>query len=150
MRIEGLPQPSKTSQTGQRSDAVRQKKDSGRPGDVVEIQSAQEATELTALAKATPDELNPRIQEVRSRVASGYYNSQEVRQEIADALLESDGLKEVVGDISQVQVAKQKLAQIPDTRPEQVDQARQRVGTGFYDSDQVRQDTAEGILDELA
>ena len=150
MRIEGLPQPPKTPQTGQRSDAVRQKKDSGRPGDVVEIQSAQEAAELTALAKATPDELSPRIQEVRSRVASGYYNSQEVRQEIADALLESDGLKEVVGDISQVQVAKQKLAQIPDTRPEQVDQARQRVGTGFYDSDQVRQDTAERILDELA
>ena len=151
MRIEGLPQPPKTSQTGQRSDVARQKKGSGRPDDVVEIsRSAQEVADLGALAKAAPEELSPRIQEVRSRVQSGYYDSQDVRREIAGALLESDGLREVVGDVSQAQVARRKLAEIPDTRPEQVNQARQRVGSGFYDSEQVRQETAERILDELA
>ena len=151
MRIEGLSQPPKTSQTGQRGDAVRHKKDGGRPGDTVEIsQSAQEVADLRALAKAAPEELNPRIQEIRGRVESGYYNSREVREQVADALLQSDGLREVVSDISQAQAAKQKLAQVPDTRTDEVDKARQRVGSGFYDSDQVRQATAERILDEFA
>jgi hypothetical protein len=151
MRIEGLSQPPRTPQTSQRNDAAGGKKDGGRAGDVVEIsQNTQEVADLSAAAKAAPDELNPRIQEIRGRVESGFYNSREVQEQIADAMLESDGLQEVVADISQAQVAKQKLEQVPDTRPEEVDKARQRVGTGFYDSAQVRQDTAERVLDELA
>lgn len=150
MRIEGLSQPPKTQQSGQRGEGVRQKKDSGRAGDVVEISKGPEAADLTALAKAVPEELGARVQEIRARVQSGYYNSEEVRERIADALLESDGLQEVVADISQVQIAKEKLAEIPDTRDEEVQQARQRVGTGFYETEQVRQDTADRMLDELA
>ena len=150
MRIEGLSQPPKTQQTGQRGDGVRQKKDSGRAGDVVEISKGPEVADLTALAKSAPEELGTRVQEIRARVQSGYYNSEEVREKIADALLESDGLQEVVSDISQVRIAKEKLAEIPDTRDEEVQQARQRVGTGFYETEQVRQDTADRMLDELA
>ena len=151
MRIEGLSQPPKTQQTGQRGDGVRQKKESGRAGDVVEISKGpQEVADLAAAAKAAPEELGTRVQEIRARVQSGYYNSQEVREQIADALLESDGLEEVVSDISQVRVAKEKLGQIPDTRDAEVQQARQRVGTGFYETEQVRQETAERMLDELA
>ena len=150
MRIEGLSQPPRTSQTNQRSDVARAKKDSGRAGDVVEIsQNAQEVADLSAAAKAAPEELNPRIQEIRGRVESGYYNSPEVQEQIADAMLDADGLKEVVADITQAKVAKQELEQIPDTRSEEVDKARQRVGSGFYDSEQVRQDTADRVLDEL-
>ena len=151
MRIKGLSQPPKTSQANQRSDVARAKQDSGRAGDVVEIsQKAQEVADLSAAAKAAPEELNPRIQEIRGRVESGYYNSREVREQIADVMLDADGLKEVVADITQVQLAKQELEQISDTRPEEVAKARQRVENGFYDSGQVRQDTADRILDGLA
>ena len=150
MRIDGLSQPPKSSQTGQRNDAVRSKKDGGRAGDVVEISHAQEVADLSAAAKATPDELNPRIQEIRGRVQSGYYNSRAVREQVADALIDSSGLQDVVADVSQAKVAREKLDQIPDTRPEEVSKARQRVGGGFYDGEQVRQDTADRILDELA
>jgi len=150
MRIDGLSQPQRSSQTSQRGDAARGKKDSGRAGDVVEISHAQEVADLSAAAKAAPDQLNPRIQEVRDRVQSGYYNSREVQEQVADALLETDGLREVVADAAQAQLARQKLEQIPDTRPEEVDRARQRVGSGFYDDAKVRQDTADRVLDELA
>ena len=149
MRIDGLSHPQRPSQTNQRGDAARAK-DSGRAGDVVEISHAQEVADLSAAAKAAPDELNPRIQEVRDRVQSGYYNSREVQEQVADALLNSDGLREVVADAARAQAARQKLEQIPDARPEEVDRARQRVGSGFYDDAKVQQDTAERILDELA
>ena len=151
MRIEGLsPQP-KVSQAQQRSPAVRSKKDSGRAGDVVEIsKSAQEVSELSTQAKATSVDNSARIQEIRAKVESGYYDSRQVREQIADSLLESGGMREVVDDIAQVQVAKEELKQVPDTREDRVDQARGRVGSGFYDSPQVREETADGILDELA
>ena len=151
MRIEGLSQSPRAPQSNQRSDAARFKKDSGPAGDIVEIShNAQEVAHLSAAAKAAPEELNPRIQEIRGRVESGYYNSREVREQIADVMLDADGLKEVVADIIQAKVAKQELEKIPDTRPEEVAKARQRVGSGFYDSEQVRQDTADRVLDELA
>jgi len=151
MRIDGLPSQPKVPQSQERDTAARAKKTSDRPGDVVEIsQSAQDVSELSALAKSLPAETSPRIQEIRARVESGYYNSHQVREQIADSLLESDGLQEAVSDIAQFRAAKQRLTQIPDTREDRVDVARQRVGTGFYDQSQVRQDTAERILDELA
>lgn len=151
MRIDGLPQQPKVSRTQQRNTTDRSKEASGRPDDVVEIsQSSQDVSGLSALARSTPAEANPRIQEVRARVESGYYNSRQVREQIADSLLESGNMRDVVSEIDQVQVAKQQLAEIPDTREDRVDTARQRVGSGFYDESQVRQDTADGILDELA
>ena len=150
MRIDGLSQPPRTSQTSQRGDAARGKKESGRAGDVVEISHAQEVADLSAAAKAAPDELNPRIQEVRDRVKSGHYNSREVQERVADALIDSSGLRDVVSEAAQVQVARQKLEEIPDIRAEEVDRARSRVGTGFYDAAKVQQDTADRVLDELA
>lgn len=151
MRIDGLsPQP-KVSQAQERNTTDRSKKTSDRPDDVVEIsRSGQDVSTLSTLAKSAPAEANPRIQEIRGRVESGYYNSRQVREQIADSLLESENLREVVSEINQVQVAKQQLSEIPDIREDRVDTARQRVGSGFYDESQVRQDTADRVLDELA
>ena len=72
------------------------------------------------------------------------------RQQIAGALLQSDGLKGVVEDAGQVRIAREKLADIPDVREERVSDARQRASMGFYDQNQVRGDTADRILDEMA
>ena len=151
MRIEGLTSQPKVSQTQQRHAAVRTKKGSEQSSDVAGIsQSAQNVSELGAQAKAAPTGNEVRIQEVRARVQSGYYNSRQVREEIADSLLSSGGMQEVVSDIAETQVAKQQLAQVPDTRAERVDEARERVDSGFYDRPQIRQDTADRILDEMA
>ena len=150
MRIDGLSQQPKITQSQQRGSPVRSEKDSERPGDVVEIsKSAPDVAELSAQAKAAPAENNPRIQEIRQRVQSGYYDSRQVREQIADSLLASDGMREVVSDVAQMQTAKDQLAQVPDVREDRVDETRQRVDAGFYDTRQARQDTADSMLDEL-
>lgn len=151
MRIDGLSQPLKPTPSSSRSDSVRQKKAGSRPGDVVEIsRGARNVAELTAKVKAAPDTLNPRLQEVQARVRSGYYHSQDARNKVAASLLESGPFKGVLSEIAQAKVAKQQLAKVPDVRREQVDQARQRVTNRFYDSADVRRQTAQRMLDELA
>ena len=152
MRIDGLPNLPNTQQANQRSSAVSKKKSDVPPGDVVEISDGVQGTaDLSAALKAAPESnLDHRINEIRSRVQSGYYNSEEVRQQIAGALLQSDGLKDVVEDAGQVRIAREKLADIPDVREDRVNDARQRASTGFYDQSQVRIDTADRILDEMA
>ena len=73
-----------------------------------------------------------------------------MREQIADSLLESDGLKAAVSDIEVFRGARQQLDAVPDVRAEKVDDARQRVGSGFYDRAEVRLGTADKILDEMA
>jgi len=151
MRIDGLPNLPNLQQTNQRNEAVRQKKPGVKAGDSVEISSAaQESADLAAALKAAPEQANPRIDEIKARVQSGYYNSDEVKQQIADALLKSDGMRQAVDDVAQVQVARSRMASVPDTRAERVDQARQRVGEGYYDRPEVRRGTVDKIIDELA
>ena len=151
MRIDGLPNLPNVQQANQRNESVRQKKPGVKAGDTVEISSsARETADLTAAAKAAPEQINPRISEIKARVQSGYYNSDEVKQQVADALLKSDGMRAAVDDIAQVQVAKQGLGSVPDTRPDAVEQARQRVNEGFYDQPEVQRATVDKIIDELA
>lgn len=149
MRIDGLPDlPPKVTQSNQRTDSAKVGK-SGRGEDVVDLsQSAKEVADLAAAAKE--ERVNPRIEAVRARVASGYYDSEEARQRIADRLLRSGNLREVVDEIAVSRGAKQRLDEVPDTRPGRVDEAKQRVSRGFYDTPEVRNETAERILDELA
>ena len=151
MRIDGLSGPPRVSQAQQREESSRARKGGARPGDVVEIsRSAQDVSELSELARSTPPEPNRRVDEIKARVKSGYYDSRDVREQIADSLLQSGGMRQVVDDIAQVSVARQQLREIPDTRQDRVDVARQRMGTGFYDTADVRRETADRVLDELA
>jgi anti-sigma28 factor (negative regulator of flagellin synthesis) len=151
MRIDGLSQPPKTSQTGERGEPVRSKKAAAGAGDVVEIsRDAQEVAELSAKLSADVDEVNPRVEEIRARVQSGYYESRQVREQIAESILEEGALRETLSDIAQVRAARQGLEGVPDVRQERIDQARQRVASGYYDRADIRQQTAERMLDELA
>ncbi len=151
MRIEGLSQPPKAPQTNKRGEAVQAKKAPARSGDVVEIsKGAQEVADLAAKAKAAPGEGNAlRLQEVRDRVQSGYYNTPGARKKVADALLQSGGFREVAGDIAQARAARQQVKQVPEVRKAEVERARQRVGSGFYQSPEVSKAMAERLLDQL-
>lgn len=151
MRIEGLSQPPKTPQTSKRGE-VQARKPPARPGDVVEISpGTQEVAELAAKARVAPEEgISSRLQEVRGRVQSGYYNGPEVRKKVADALLHSGGFQEVAGDLAQARAVRQQVKQLPEVRKDEVERARQRLGSGFYQKPEVRRATAERLLDQLA
>jgi hypothetical protein len=151
MRIEGLSQPLKPTSGSSRGDVARQKKVAGRAGDVVEIsRGVADAAELAAKTKAAPERVNPRLQEVQARVSSGYYNTQDARRKVADAVLGSESMKGVLSGMVQARAAKQQLAAVPDVRQGEVDQARRRVADRFYESAEVRRQTAQRMLDELA
>ena len=55
-----------------------------------------------------------------------------------------------VADIAVFRGAQQQLEDVPDVRDDRVSEARQRVESGFYDQAEVRLETADRILDEMA
>jgi len=151
MRIDKLSHQPKISQSQQRNVSVRSKNEHERADDVVEIsRGAQEVSELSTLARAESTETNPRIDEIKRRVESGYYNAPQVREQIADALLDSPSMRNDVSDMAVFRGAKEAVNAVPDVREDKVNEARQRVESGFYDRSEVQRDTADRILDELA
>ena len=151
MRIDGLPNlPPKVTQGNQRSDAQRTKRPAAGD-DVVEIsKGTQDVADLAESIKASDADVSPRVAEVRARVQAGYYDSEPVRRDIADALLRSDSMRETVDDVVQARVAREGIAALPDVREERVAEARRQVDVGHYDTPEVRSETAQRILDEFA
>ncbi|MBJ67444.1 MAG: hypothetical protein CME28_05470 [Gemmatimonadetes bacterium] len=150
MRIDKLSHQPKLSQSQQRNAPVRSNNESARADDVVEIsRGAQEVSELSALARAESTETNPRVDEIKRRVESGYYNARQVREQIADALLDSPGMRNDVSDVAVFKGAQEALGDVPDVRESKVSEARKRVEGGFYHRDEIQRDTADRILDEI-
>ena len=150
MRIDKLSHQPKLSQSQHRNAPVRSNNESARADDVVEIsRGAQEVSELSALARAESTEANPRIDEIKRRVESGYYNARQVREQIADALLDSPGMRNDVSDVAVFKGAQEALDDVPDVRESKVSEARKRVENGFYHRGEIQRDTADRILDEI-
>ncbi len=150
MRIDKLSHQPKLSQSQHRNAPVRSNNESARADDVVEIsRGAQEVSELSALARAESTEANPRIDEIKRRVESGYYDARQVREQIADALLDSPGMRNDVSDVAVFKGAQEALDDVPDVRESKVSEARKRVEGGFYDRGEIQRDTADRILDKL-
>ena len=150
MRIDKLSHQPKISQSQQRNVSVGSNNERTRTDDVVEIsRGAQEVSELSALARAESTETNPRIDDIKRRVESGYYNARQVREQIADALLDSPGMRDDVSDVVVFKGAQEALDAVPDEREDKVNEARQRVESGFYNRGEIQRDTADRILDEL-
>ena len=150
MRIDKLSHQPKISQSQQRNVSVGSNNERTRADDVVEIsRGAQEVSELSALARAESTETNPRIDDIKRRVESGYYDARQVREQIADALLDSPGMRDDVSDVVVFKGAQEALDAVPDEREDKVSEARQRVESGFYNRGEIQRDTADRILDEL-
>jgi len=155
MRIENaINEVQGPQQTERRQNAdVRRKRNTGRAGDVVEISTA--ARSLGAQAantvdlNAVSDVRQSRVEAVKQRVASGYYDQPEVREAIADAVLNAGVVDAVAQEIQDVRTAKRDLDTVPDVREDRVEQARERVASGFYDSAGVQSQVADRVLDTL-
>jgi hypothetical protein len=152
MRIDGLSQQPKTPQSGKRGETAPARRAPDRAGDVVEISTGtQGLADLAAKARVAIDETSAsRLEDVRARVQSGYYNSPETRKQIAGALLQSGGFKEIAADLAQAKGITKQAKNVPEVRKAEVERARQRVSSGFYQDPQVRQATAERVVDQMA
>ena len=153
MRIENAinevqgPQQAERRQNAE----VRRKRGAGRTGDVVEISNTAKSlgAQIVGDLSAGNDVRASRVEAVKQRVQSGYYDRPEVRQAIADAVLDSGVVDAVAQEVQAARSAKQELANVPDVRADRVAEARQRADTGFYDQAGVKAQIAENVLDNL-
>ena len=149
--IDPLSHQPRVSKTNQQNAVARPKKEGAQPSDSVEIsQGAQNVAELADLAESTPAQSKANLDEIRERVQSGFYNTREALENVANAMVDSDGLQDTVAEIAQFQSAKQQLDQVPDVRPDAVERARELAGNGFYNQREALQGTADGLINEIA
>ena len=153
MRIDGLPNQSKVTQFNQSQARPKKPASSASPGDVVQLSGeTPDAAELASAAKAS-DVTNPRLEGIKQKVESGYYNTPEARDQIAGAVIDSGRVNDVAAEVVQTQSAREQMASVPDVREDRVDEVAQRLntqGAAFYDTPDVRSATIDGFLDEIA
>jgi len=148
--IDPLSHQPKVSQTKQQSAAVRPKKEGAQASDTVEIsQGAQSVAELTELAESTPAQSKANIDGVREKVQSGFYNTPEALENMANAMIESDVLQDAVSEIAQFQTAKGQLSEVPNVRTEEVERTKQLAGSGFYNQRDALEGAADGMINEI-
>ena len=149
--IDPLSHQPKVSQTKQQSVAVGPKKEGAQASDTVEISGgAQSVAELTELAESTPAQSKANLDGVREKVQSGYYNTPEALENVANAVIESDVLQDAVSEIAQFQTAKEQLSEIPDVRAEEVERTKQLADSGFYNQREALEGAADGMINEIA
>ena len=154
MRIENALHEIQGSKPLEKRDAeVKRRQSSPAAKDVVEIsKTARTLGSQTVMAEqldSVSDVRQARVEEVRERVATGFYDRPEVRQAIADAVMDAGVVTGVSQEARQVKGARQRLAEVPDVREDRVAQARQRVAADHYNSASVREATADQVLNAL-
>jgi hypothetical protein len=124
-----------------------------RRSDVVQLSGGTpDVAELANIAKAS-ETANPRLEGIRQKVESGYYNTQEALDQVAGAVIDSGRVTDVAAEVVQTQSAIEQLANVPDVREDRVNEVTERLstqGSAFYDTPEVRSATADGFLDEIA
>ena len=154
LRIENAISEAQGPEPSERRNAeVRRRRSAEGSGDRVEISSAARNLGSAGVSRSdlhsVADVRQDRIQEVRERVASGFYNRPEVKEAIADAVLESGVVDAVGREASTARQVKSSLDYVPDVRGEKVAAARERVASSYYDSEGVRSEIAGRFLDSL-
>ncbi len=154
MRIENaINEVQGPQQHERRSADVKRRRSAGRSGDVVEISNAARnlgsQSVKSADLKAVSDVRQDRVEAAKRRVQSGYYDRPEVRQAIAEAVLDSGVVDAVAQEAQSAREARQQVEDVPDVREDRVALAQERVATGFYDSAGVKALAADRILDAL-
>ena len=102
----------------------------------------------SVLAQAQVEDVRQsRIDEIRHRVKSGYYDKPEVRLAIADALISSGMADPVLAEVQEIKITRKKMMELPDVRERKVVEAKQRVEDGFYKNVTALTGAAENFLD---
>lgn len=151
MRIDG---PSHQHRVGsnQKKDAVEKEK-SQRPtfsGDRVELSGGPaDLASLRKVARQDDTSRTAKLEEVRQRLSSGYYNTDQFRSDLAEAVSSSGTMDEVLVESAQIQELSRKVDETQESREERVEETRKRVADGYYDQRSARLDTADRLIDDL-
>jgi|SaaInlStandDraft_7_1057024.scaffolds.fasta_scaffold62964_2 anti-sigma28 factor (negative regulator of flagellin synthesis) len=146
MRIENLASEVNLNPktTGRRPSSEKGVNVSER-GDNVQLSSVGKL-----LSNRTVDNVrNSRIEAIKQRVKEGFYDRPEVREAIADAFLSSGAVEPVLAEVQEIKITQKHLPNIPDIRVDRVEEVAQKVRDGFYENSEVKNQTANQVLDSL-
>ncbi|HAA75292.1 TPA: hypothetical protein DCE37_09250 [Candidatus Latescibacteria bacterium] len=136
-----------------RNEEVRKRRRAPKAGDVVEISNQARSLNVSKIkvadVDAAPDVRQARIDAVRQRVAEGFYDRPEVREAIADAVLDSGLVDDVRSEAKQVKQAREDIQNVPDVREDHVEQAKRRIATGFYDLQTTQNEIGRRLSESL-
>jgi len=136
-----------------RSEELRKRRQAPKAGDVVEISKQARSLGSSNITpgdiEAVSDVRQARIDAVRQRVAEGFYDRPEVREAIANAVLDSGLVNDVQDAARKVSMARQEIKNVPDVRSDRVDQARRRIATGFYDLQATQDEIGRRLSESL-
>ncbi len=154
MRIENAIHELRGSDVPEkRSEEVRRRRQAPKTGDVVEISTQARVLSTSNITSADVDAVSDvrqaRIDAVRQRVSEGFYDRPEVREAIADAVLDSGLVDGVRGEARQVNQARQEIRNVPDVRADRVDEAKRRIATGFYDLQATQDEIGRRLSESL-
>ena len=149
--IDPLSHQPKVSKTSQQNVVASPNKEGAQQSDSVEIsQGAHNVSELVGLAESISAQSKANLDEIRERVQAGYYNTREALENVANAMIDSEGLQDTISEISQFQSTKQQLDRVPDVRSDEVERTRKLAANGFYNQREALEGTADGLINEIA
>lgn len=153
MRIENALHELRGPDLQERRSQEVKRRQAPKSNDVVELSKTAQSLGSQSVSpsdlNAVSDVRQARIDAVKQRVAEGFYDRPEVREAIADAVLDSDVVEGVRQEARQVGEARSEIENVPEVREDRVEQARRRVASNFYDSANARVETANRILENI-
>jgi len=153
MRIENALHELRGPDLQERRSQEVKRRQAPKSNDVVELSKTAQSLGSQSVSpsdlNAVSDVRQARIDAVKQRVAEGFYDRPEVREAIADAVLDSGVVEGVRQEARQVGEARSEIENVPEVREDRVEQARRRVASNFYDSANARVETANRILENI-
>ena len=153
MRIENALHELRGPDRQERRSQEVKRRQAPKSNDVVELSKTAQSLGSQSVSpsdlNAVSDVRQARIDAVKQRVAEGFYDRPEVREAIADAVLDSGVVEGVRQEARQVGEARSEIENVPEVREDRVEQARRRVASNFYDSANARVETANRILENI-
>ena len=127
-----------------RSQEAQKKRTSGN-GDSVDLSPTAKALNLSSAEDVRQD----KIEQARQRIRDGFYDRPEVLKAIADAIIHSGAVDQVVGERKSIRSAVEKLEGSPETRDQKMAEVRERMERGFYDLPIIREQIADTVATAL-
>ena len=121
-----------------------------------EVQISAEARELKEnfenlkiQAQVPTDDSQARIESAKQRIASGFYNQDEILEQTADKILKSDHFRAVIQGSIETGSLVTISPDASEVRTEKVHLARSRMAEGYYQRSDIVTVTAEKIIKDL-
>ena len=132
----------------------RRKADGSRPGDDVQISDrakalSEEFEMLKARAQSSSEDLQARIEIARQRVASGFYFQDDVLEQVAGKILDSEPLKPATHNDQVDESLTTASRDAANSSSDKIARAKSRDAEGFYQQNDVLKVTAEKIIKDL-